>query len=48
MWLSRAITGRMLRLLTKPLRSYTILYPNDLDRLRRHVRPGDVPSRNNR
>lgn len=42
MWFSRAITGRMLRLLTKPLRSYTILYPNDLDRLRRHVRPGDV------
>jgi len=42
MWLSRSVAQGMLRLLMKPLRSYTVLYPNDLERLRRHVRPGDV------
>ena len=42
MWLTRAISRGMLRVLLKPTRAYTVLYPNDLDRLRKHVRPGDV------
>ena len=42
MGLSRAVSRWMIRFLTKPLPSYTVYYPNNLDNLRRHIRKGDV------
>jgi hypothetical protein len=37
-----AIVDFAVRLLTKPLESYTLHIPNDVTRLKRHVRKGDV------
>jgi len=42
MFLTHALARFMLRFLTKPLRSYTVLYPNNIENLRKYVRKGDV------
>jgi len=41
-WLRRRVYGAAGRILTKPRRNYNLLYPNNLDLLRRALRPGDV------
>lgn len=41
-WLQKKIYGAAERALTKPLRNYNLLYPNNLEILRRELRPGDV------
>lgn len=40
--LRRAITHQFTVLLTKPLRNYTPLFPNNLSELTRHIRKGDI------
>ncbi len=40
--LRKAVGGYAVRLLTKPLRGYTLHFPNDLANLKRHIRKGDV------
>jgi permuted papain-like amidase YaeF/Yiix C92 family enzyme len=37
-----AVLGLAVRLLTKPLKRYTLVYPNDLAELKRQIRKGDV------
>lgn len=41
-WLSRAIVNFFIRVLTKPIRGYTLNIPNDPAALKRHIRKGDV------
>jgi permuted papain-like amidase YaeF/Yiix C92 family enzyme len=40
--LRAGLTNYVIHLLTKPLRRYTVLFPNDIVNLRRHIRKGDV------
>jgi Permuted papain-like amidase enzyme, YaeF/YiiX, C92 family len=41
-YLQGRLTDFVVRQLTKPLHSYTVTIPNDLTRLKRHIRKGDV------
>jgi len=40
--LERALSGVVVRFLTRDVRSYQRRIPNNLDNLRKHIRPGDV------
>lgn len=41
-YLQNKLTDLVVRQLTKPLHSYTLTIPNDMARLKRHIRKGDV------
>src|SRR5205814_2607687 len=40
--LERALSDVLVRFLTKDVRNYQRRIPNDVDNLRKHIRPGDV------
>jgi hypothetical protein len=41
-FIPRGLSGLAVRLLTTPLRQYNLKVPNDMDNLKRHIRPCDV------